>query len=231
VSRTGNLLLPFDMGAVTPIKWADAADFFLRVHYARRMPTTSHLFGLFEDGELVGAVSYGSPASPQVRQSALGDDGDDVSLVELNRLVITTSSRNAASRLVGASLRMLPRPGIVVSYADGGHGHVGYVYQATNFLYAGTAAAHDAEYVVEGIRTHPRTLAARGITNPTAWAKERGVERVLPQPKNRYVYLLGSRTERRALARRVLWPLSHEYPKGESRRYDAPNQDRVGVVA
>jgi hypothetical protein len=33
---------------------------------------------------------------------------------------------------------MLPKPTIVVSYADTAMGHIGYIYQASNFLFTGT---------------------------------------------------------------------------------------------
>ena len=42
--------------------------------------------------------------------------------------------------LVGRSLRLLPKPSVVVSYADTAQGHVGYVYQAANFIYTGLSA-------------------------------------------------------------------------------------------
>lgn len=121
---------------------------------------------------------------------------------------------------------MLPKPCVVVSYADGGQGHNGYVYQATNFYFGGAAKAHDSEYVVDGVKTHPRTLAARGIKDPVRWARENGIEVVRPQPKNRYVLLLGSKTDRKHILRDIKWTLSKNYPKNESRRYDAPNKER-----
>jgi len=120
---------------------------------------------------------------------------------------------------------MLPY-GMVVSYADLGQGHVGYVYQATNFLYAGTAKAHDTEYLVDGKRIHPRTLAARGITNPVEWARVNGYSRISARPKHRYVIAVGG-----ADYTEVRWSLSRDYPKGDSIRYDAPNQFKEPYAA
>jgi hypothetical protein len=53
-------------------------------------------------------------------------------VVELNRLCLLDNDKNQASFLVANSMKLLPKPTIVISYADTGQGHVGYVYQACN---------------------------------------------------------------------------------------------------
>jgi hypothetical protein len=61
---------------------------------------------------------------------------------ELNRLWLDDSlPRNSESRFIGWCLRELRRKQprvILVSYADSKEGHVGYVYQSTNWVYTGT---------------------------------------------------------------------------------------------
>ena len=59
-------------------------------------------------------------------------------VIELNRLVLKNNKKNEASRLIGASFKLLPKPKIIVSYADTQQNHLGVVYQATNFLFTGT---------------------------------------------------------------------------------------------
>ena len=196
-------------------EWGDVKRLITEVHYARRAAGRQFCFKLVEDTQTVGAVTYGPPSSPQVARSILTDA---TPLVELTRLVIITSTPNAASKLVGVSRRFLPTPRVVISYADSGQGHVGYVYQATGFRYAGLVAPHDSEYLVDGKRVHPRTLAARGITNPRRWARENNIQWVPIEPKHRYWWASPGVS--------VKWP-SLSYPKGESRRYDAPNKDRA----
>ena len=203
---------------VRPCSRNEAAPLILGVHYAHRWSTTKHLYALVENDKVAGVVSYGPPSSPQVARSAFR--GDKTLVLELNRLVITTPTKNAASMLVGLSLRKLPKPWVCVSYADGGRGHKGYVYQATNFKYAGCMKPHDAEYLVEGKRVHPRTLAARGITNPVEWAAQNGIQRVPIEPKHRYICWRGVNDSD------ILWKFL-PYPKGASERYDAPNAIRA----
>jgi len=58
--------------------------------------------------------------------------------LELNRLVIDEGSKkNVLSFFVSQTLKKLPCPNVVVSYADTSQNHHGYIYQATNWIYTG----------------------------------------------------------------------------------------------
>ena len=203
---------------VQQIKTEEAVPWCKRKHYARRVPPISFAFGLYEDRVLTGVVTYGSLATPQVKNGMFDDEA--IEIIELNRLCVETNLKNAASILVGRSLGLLPGPIAVISYADSGQGHVGYIYQATNFIYTGAATAHDSEYIVNDKKVHPRTLAARGITAPKEWAEKNGIEVVKPKPKYRYVYFVGSRTQRKHMRKSLQYAVVKEFPKGETRRYD-----------
>jgi hypothetical protein len=65
-------------------------------------------------------------------------EGYKKQVIELNRLCLRYNRKNEASFLVAKSLSLLPKPKIVVSYADTAQGHQGVIYQATNFLFTGT---------------------------------------------------------------------------------------------
>lgn len=203
---------------VLPIKAWETEPWLLRKHYAKRMPLIEFAFGLYEGADLLGIVTYASPSTPQIANGIW--TAEEFRILELNRLVVDTEIKNAASCLVGNSLALLPKPTCVISYADGGQGHIGYIYQAANFLYTGAVTAHDSEYLVHGKKTHPRSLAARGITNPAEWAEKNGIERVRPKPKHRYVFMCGDRKQKRAMIASLAYKQS-AYPKGETKRYDA----------
>lgn len=205
-----------------------AAPWLLMKHYARRMPGVSFAYGLYERGVLTGVVTYGSLPTPQVKNGMFADKG--IEIIELNRLCIESSWKNAASFLVGSSLRLLPKPLAVISYADGGQGHIGYVYQATNFIYTGGVVAHDSEYIVNGKKIHPRTLAAQGITNPAEWAKENGIERIKPKEKHRYVFFCGGRSEKKHMRDSLQYQIIPDYPKGDVSRYDAGGDVPIQMV-
>jgi len=205
---------------VLSIKPSETHQWLLEKHYAKRIPIIRYAFGLYENDLLVGIITYGPTPTPQVQKYMLGKGWED-KIMELNRLCISTSTKNAASILVGKSLSMLPKPMAIVSYADGGQGHVGYVYQATNFIYTGAVTAHDDEYIINGKKTHARTLTSQGITKPKEWAKANNIEIVKAKPKHRYIYFCGSKNQKKEMLNLLTYPVIAQYPKGESKRYDA----------
>jgi hypothetical protein len=186
----------------------EAEQWVLRKHYAKRMPPISFAYGLYEGVDLIGVVTYGFPASRALCRGLCGDQWVD-HVLELNRLVLADNAKNYASVLVGRSLRLLPKPRIVVSYADTAQGHVGYVYQATNWLYTGLSAKRYDSKMPDGETRHSRTLG---------WIK--GAELVERSRKHRYVFFLGSKKQIKQFREILNYPIE-PYPKGETRRYDA----------
>lgn len=188
-------------------------EWLLTKHYAKRKCNRMFCYGLFIENKLCGIVTYGQPSSPQVGRGFLGEDYR-TRVLELNRLCVNeTAPKNSASCLIGRSLKMMPK-GAVVSYADGMMGHVGYIYQATNFIYVGSAKSHDNEYCVDGKWTHAKSLADKGITAPSKWAKENNIEIRKPQAKHRYIYFTDKKLKKH------LKYTALPYPKGVTNRYN-----------
>mgnify|MGYP000595574942 CR=1 FL=1 len=129
---------------VRPVGRVECEGFILHVHYARRWPSVSYAFGLYRGSDLCGVVTYGTPPSAPLRRGVAGDEHKN-DVLELNRLCLGYNRKNEASILVGRSLRLLPAGRIVVSFADIGQGHTGYVYQATNFRYCGLSAKRNSQ--------------------------------------------------------------------------------------
>jgi hypothetical protein len=141
--------------------------------------------------------------------------------LELNRLTCE-SVPNLASILVARSLRLLPTPSIVVSYADTGQGHVGYVYQATNFLYTGLSVAATDWKIRDGEDLHGKTLSnqLRGETNRAGAMRERYGDALYREErprKHRYVYLHGDKRQKAAMRAALRYAVV-PYPKGETVR-------------
>lgn len=188
-------------------------------HYARREPNiVQDAFGLYDGPQCIGIVTYSHPASPKIARSAVAEPWRN-RVVELSRLTVDEQSpQNAAGLLVAGSLRLLDRPRIVISYADAAMGHVGYVYQATNFDYCGRGP--DARYVrlSSGELMHPRSLVSSNVTtSPVSWALDNGHTVEIVPGKHRYMKVLGSPRQRRAIYGDVLWQ-KQPYPKGETKR-------------
>ena len=104
---------------------------------------------------------------------------------------------------------MLPKNLFIVSYADwGGWGHVGYVYQATNFLYTGMTKRRTDIYSESGHGRHH--CADRS-------------KRMIRTEKHRYIYLTGNKKKQMKQLKYKVLP----YPKGDSRKYDTKNPNGV----
>jgi hypothetical protein len=196
---------------------ADATyPLLLNVHYARRLPSISYAFGLFIDGVLQGVVTYGTPSSAPLRSGIAGQDWAD-KVLELNRLCLHENRHNQASRLVAASLKMLPRPSLVVSFADTEQGHIGTVYQACNFTYCGLSEKR-TDWKVAGMEhLHGQTIADkfRGAdSRAQAMRNHFGNAFYLKQRsrKHRYVAFIGSHKEKRQMRNALRYSVQ-PYPK------------------
>ena len=203
---------------VRRITSADARPFLLDIHYARRIPNITDAFGLYVDGELSGVVTYGIPASPSLCIGLAGEE-NQYNVKELNRLVIRpkfSKKDNYASYLVSHSLKMLENHTFVVSYADTAWTHVGYVYQATNFLYTGKTKERTDIYTGEGKHSRHYTDEERDSR-----------QRQWRSPKHRYVYLVGDKKTRKQMLKELKYPIIQEYPKGDEVRYDTENPQQV----
>ena len=181
---------------VLPIQHYETEPWLLKKHYAKRIPSISYAFGLYEGNILVGVCTYGTPSSSTLRDGIAGSENSKY-VLELNRLCIESNNKNAASILVGRSLRLLPVPSIVVSYADTAQEHIGYVYQACNFIYTGLSAKR-TDWKIKGMEhLHGQTIAdmSRGcVGSRSKYMRERfGEDFYLEERtrKHRYIYVTG----------------------------------------
>lgn len=192
-------------------------------HYAKRIPPIEYAFGLFNEANLMqGIVTYSTPVSSNLR----GIFNDEFKLMELNRLVINEGlEKNCLSFLVSQSLKMLPTPLVIISYADTSQNHHGYIYQATNFIYTGLSAKR-TDWKVKGLEhLHGATIAdlSRGKENRAEWMREKyGDDFYLEDRprKHRYFMFLGNKKEVKRM-KEILPYKIEQYPKGENKRYDA----------
>jgi len=176
-------------------------------------------FGLVENGLISGVVCFGQPSAP-IQKHAFKNR--DFRLYELTRLVVQSKTKNAASFLIGNSLKLLrEKPCAVVSYADSLWGHCGIVYQATNWVYTGATTSHDKLYLVNGEKLHPMTLRDRyGITSPAEWARANNIETITPQPKYRYFFFVGNSSQRKKMRQLLSYPIIEAYPKKDKSMYN-----------
>jgi hypothetical protein len=203
----------------------ETEPWLLKKHCAKRFPPISFAFGLYEENILTGVCTYGIPSSAALREGIAGADNAKF-VIELNRLCIESKNKNAASFLVGRSLRLLPKPSIVVSYADTAQNHVGYVYQACNFIYTGLSAKR-TDWKVKGMEhLHSQTIidiSKNADGSRVEFMREKfGDDFYLLERsrKHRYIYVTGKNKE---LVNAIKYA-QQPYPKGESKRYDAGDE-------
>jgi len=134
------------VGNVYFIEAKTAIEFLLPKHYSGRKPQISKAFGWYADGELKAVCTFGKPASSSLCDGICGKEHSK-SVYELNRLCRLDDWNQPLSSFVGACLRSLRGENwIIVSYADSGMNHNGYIYQATNFFYTGKTKERTDKY-------------------------------------------------------------------------------------
>lgn len=205
---------------VIPITYQQTKDWILKKHYAKRMPSISFSFGLYINDSLYGIVCFGSPPSQPLCRGVCGEEyRKDV--LELNRLVINSGvPKNSASFLVGNALKLLPKKRwIIVSYADTSMKHVGYIYQATNFIYTGLSKKR-TEWRMRGCNKHSKTICE---TYTLKHRKNSNRFYLMDRPrKHRYILFIGDRREKRKMMSSLNYQI-RPYPKGKSYKYDSPD--------
>jgi len=148
---------------VKSIDYQDCKEWFLKKHYAKRIPSISFCFGLYSD-KLEGVCSFGKPPSPSLCESICGIEYKNI-VFELNRLVINEGlEKNALSFFVAQCLKKLPQT-IIVSFADSEQGHHGYIYQATNWIYTGLSNNTTTLKNKDGKELHFRSLGHKRQDN------------------------------------------------------------------
>jgi hypothetical protein len=198
---------------VGPVSNADVREFSRRYHYTGLPGSASWRWGLWHGPVLHGVVAYNN-GTRGMGANAFGDEHAN-KVWHMGRLMLSDDSpRNSESRLIGGSLaaieRQYPETWAVITFADEEVGHIGTIYQATNALYTGTTTSDTSQkyYVnAEGDRRSWRSVREKGRSGLPGWTLTQA-----SKPKHRYVYVLGSKTQRRQ--RRALLKLPVlPYPK------------------
>lgn len=208
---------------VKPITLSDYKEWLLYKHYAKRMPPIEFAFGLFDlENHLCGCLTIGTPVSNTLRN--LWEN--KYKLMELNRLVVNDNlPKNTLSYFVSQSLNMLPKPLVLVSYADTSKNHHGYIYQATNWIYTGLSVEFKDYYIRGMEHLHNGTIMdmSRGKENRVQWLRDKYGDDLITieRPrKHRYFMFLGDKRDKKIMIKML--PYKQEnYPKGDNIRYDS----------
>lgn len=206
-------------------------DWLLNKHYAHCVPGIMYSFGLYDDSmTLQGVCCYGTPANNH--NNELGS----FKCIELVRLVINEGlKKNSLSFFVSETFRLLPNPLVLISYADQGKNHHGYIYQATNWIYTGLGGGVDFYRDKDGREIHSRIMSDLRLKEPSKTRaeiqKDKGWELVKGTYKHRYFYFIGNRKQKKEMMKALLEKYKFEaYPKGDNTRYDASYKPTINGV-
>ena len=212
-----------------------AKDLIVKNHYSKQWTKCSVALGLYyttgnehaffdePEEKLIGTICYGDPIGRHSGASITTSIPRE-SVYELVRLFVHDGyGSNIESYLIGESFRWLKEHKVnikaLISYSDPQQGHVGTVYQATNWLYQGNKIRPNDSWLFkfeeDGKFQHGRTIfpyygtndikKMKGLVKKDFWIKKE-------LKKHRYVYLLGSKNEKRVAMKNIKHPIL-EYPK------------------
>lgn len=180
-------------------------------HYSKCLPPSKSVkIGVWEDERFVGVVVFGVGAIPTlVKQYGLQpNEGCELVRVALRE------HKHFVSEIIAKAIKYLreSNPGLrlIVSFADPEQGHIGAIYQATNWIYTGKSHATE-EFIVNGIRRHGRSLHHGKPKNMTKKEYARLLDPnftvVMGSSKHRYLMPLDRKM------RKQIAPLAKPYPK------------------
>ena len=197
---------------VAPASIRDVSEFARRYHYTENGGAATWRWGLWHGPVLHGVVAYNLPTRTAC-ESVFGKEHHE-HVWHMGRLILSGQSpRNSESRLIGGSLRAIERehPNVwcVLTYAAADVGHIGTIYQATNAIYTGTSSV---EHYYIDIRGQRRSNYVNGARLSKEAAAGRGWTVHDSLPKHRYLYILGSKTQRRQRRALLRYPVL-PYPK------------------
>ena len=218
--------------SVRPISKSVAKDIIIKNHYSGIWTKVSYCLGLYiEDNshsffsstdKLIGVATYGDPIGRHSGQS-ISELLDRKEVLELTRLFVFDGyGCNIESWFVGQTFKWLKTHAKhikgLISYSDPKAGHLGTVYQSTNWVYLGNRIRPNDSWLFKfaenGEWQHGRTIFPYyGTNNPTKIQKVIGKTFwIKKEPrKHRYIYILDKSKKSRIL-KSLKYP-SLPYPK------------------
>jgi len=204
-----NLALP--NGLIRPVGYSTASKIIRQYEWLGNMGITNFSYGIYFGGFCGGVVCFGQPARVGKYRAFLGEFYKDI--LQLTRgACVWWTPVGTASKLIGASLKLLPSKIVaVVAFSDPMAGEIGTVYQATNWLYTGKSTdgqmRERSHYLVsvDGKKYHLRTLVSTFGTGSmkSLIAQGHHVEKIPLTPKHRYFFLRGSHKENRVMLKHL----------------------------
>lgn len=167
----------------------------INFHYAKAVPVNPFAFSVFNSkNEWCGCILYNAGANPNIGKQFNLVNGQ---IIELIRMALN-GKQESTSKALSLSLKLIkskmPTVKMIVSYADLDQNHFGTIYQATNWFYLGLQKPTGrAAFIINGKKTHPKTLHSRGIKQSINEVKrllDPNATEFFTNGKHKYIYPL-----------------------------------------
>lgn len=201
-----------------------------KYHYSNTLPKINKYFvGFYLDGELVGVITLGYGTRPKHTIQRIFPSLDTKDYLEIGRMCMTeempkNSESQMLSQLIKWMKRNLPDIKILFTWADGMLGKCGYVYQASNFIYAGYSGGE--MYMKDGVKIHVRQMKSvllpegvkdsRLTVRPTLGQMKQFNIQHYKGKQYRYLYFLCDKHEEQRLRDECLIDLNLPNPKDDN---------------
>jgi len=200
-------------------------------HYSKKMPAGKNVYiGAWEENKFIGVVIFGMGSGNSTNGTKYGLTRS-YEMAELVRVALN-NHLSPTSKVVSFAIKMVSKYcsglRLLISFADMEQNHLGILYQATNWIYAGTTGNGRVGFIIHGRKTHTRSIGAKkGGIQSLGWVQNHldpNAKIWTGKEKHRYLYPLDKEM------RKQIEPLRKPYPKrpaGEKVSRPA-NQPEVG---
>jgi len=215
------MICKYDIKEITK---QQALEMVKKYHYSNTLPKLNKKFiGFYLDEILVGIVTLGWGTRPRHTIQALFPSLDTKDYYEIGRMcMIEEMPRNSESQMLSQLIKWIKENNkeikVLFTWADGVMGKVGYVYQSSNFIYAGRIMTDI--YMKDNMKIHPRQMKAflspedkRITVRPTIDQLQEFNIKHYKGKQYKYLYYLCEKKEQKRLNQECNVELSIRYPK------------------
>lgn len=226
---------------VKEISKEEALNMIKKYHYSNTLPKINkHFLGFYNKNELVGVITLGWGTRPLHTIKRIFPDLTTKDYYEIGRMCMTDKmKRNSESQMISHCCKWIkqnePQIKILFTWADGMLGKVGYVYQASGFIYAGYSQGE--MYMKDGIKIHVRQMKAflnpkdkRITVRPTFEEMKRYNIQHFKGKQYRYIRFLCGKFEKRKLLKKCLVDLSNNNPKDKDLYWKTRNNEGKWII-
>jgi len=201
-------------------------------HYTKSCAKSTIAYGFYYQNQIVCVIVYGQPSGKYLA-SSIWEGGNEKECLELLRLFsFDWCPKNIESYCISQSIKRLkidiPEIKVLVSYADSSAGHVGYIYQASNWIYIGKGSG-ERKIFLDGIRQHRRDMYDKYGTSSIEKLKKIFGDRLQISEerflKNKYIYIISHSKKEKQYIQNKLKVKSLPYPKGNISYYNTEHSN------